>query len=41
MAQKLGARAEEDLALCSFVCAGKYEYGPLLRDNLTRIEPEG
>jgi len=27
--------------LCSFVCAGKYEYGPILRDNLTRIEKEG
>ncbi|TBU97728.1 Na(+)-translocating NADH-quinone reductase subunit A [Stutzerimonas kirkiae] len=32
---------EEDLALCSYVCAGKYEYGPILRDNLTRIEKEG
>jgi len=32
---------EEDLALCTFVCAGKYEYGPILRDNLTRIEKEG
>lgn len=43
MAQKLGALEleEDDLALCSFVCAGKYEYGPLLRDNLTRIELEG
>ena len=43
VAQKLGALEleEEDLALCSFVCAGKYEYGPLLRDNLTRIELEG
>ncbi len=42
-AQKLGALEleEDDLALCSFVCAGKYEYGPLLRDNLTRIELEG
>ena len=42
-AQKLGALEleEEDLALCTFVCAGKYEYGPLLRDNLTRIELEG
>ncbi len=29
---------EEDLALCSYVCPGKYEYGPLLRDSLTRIE---
>lgn len=32
---------EEDLALCTFVCPGKYEYGPILRDNLTRIELEG
>jgi Na+-transporting NADH:ubiquinone oxidoreductase subunit A len=32
---------EEDLALCSYVCSGKYEYGPILRDNLTRIEKEG
>ncbi|WP_300424948.1 Na(+)-translocating NADH-quinone reductase subunit A [Thalassolituus sp.] len=32
---------EEDLALCSFVCPGKYEYGPILRQNLTRIEAEG
>lgn len=43
MAQKLGALEldEEDLALCSYVCAGKYEYGPILRDNLERIEKEG
>ena len=32
---------EEDLALCAFVCPGKYNYGPLLRDVLTRIEKEG
>lgn len=32
---------EEDLALCTFVCPGKYEYGPILRENLTRIEKEG
>lgn len=32
---------EEDLALCSYVCPGKYEFGPILRDNLTRIEKEG
>lgn len=31
---------EEDLALCTFVCPGKVEYGPLLRDMLTRIEKE-
>lgn len=43
MAQKLGCLEldEEDLALCTYVCAGKYEYGPILRDNLTRIEKEG
>ena len=43
MAQKLGCLEldEEDLALCSYVCAGKYEYGPILRDNLTHIEIEG
>jgi len=42
-AQKLGVLEldEEDLALCTFVCPGKYEYGPILRDNLTRIEKEG
>lgn len=32
---------EEDLALCTFVCPGKYEYGPILRRNLTQIEKEG
>lgn len=31
---------EEDLALCTYVCPGKYEYGPILRDNLSRIEKE-
>ena len=31
---------EEDLALCTFVCPGKVEYGPLLRDMLTRIEKD-
>jgi Na+-transporting NADH:ubiquinone oxidoreductase subunit A len=31
---------EEDLALCTYVCSGKYEYGPILRNNLTRIEME-
>ncbi|QJQ17434.1 Na(+)-translocating NADH-quinone reductase subunit A [Enterobacter hormaechei] len=43
-----GARAlgcleldEEDLALCTYVCPGKYEYGPVLREVLTRIEQEG
>lgn len=32
---------EEDLALCTYVCPGKYEYGPVLREVLTRIEQEG
>ena len=32
---------EEDLALCTFVCSGKYEYGPYLRQMLTRVEEEG
>ncbi|QDT30278.1 Na(+)-translocating NADH-quinone reductase subunit A [Gimesia panareensis] len=32
---------EEDLSLCTFVCPGKYNYGSLLRDNLTKIEIEG
>jgi Na+-transporting NADH:ubiquinone oxidoreductase subunit A len=31
----------EDLALCSFVCPGKNNYGSLLRVNLDRIEREG
>ena len=33
--------SEEDLALCSFVCPSKIEYGPLLRNVLTSIEKEG
>jgi len=43
MAQKLGILEldEEDLALCSFVCVGKYDYGPVLRQNLSQIEREG
>ena len=42
-AQALGALEldEEDLALCSYVCPGKYNYGPILRDCLTKIEQEG
>lgn len=32
---------EEDLALCTFVCPGKNEYGPYLREVLTTIEKEG
>ena len=27
---------EEDLALCTFVCPGKFEYGPLLRRDARR-----
>ncbi len=42
-AQALGCLEldEEDLALCSFVCVGKYDYGPTLRANLSLIEKEG
>ncbi len=32
---------EEDLALCTYVCPGKYEYGPILRDNLRSFELDG
>ena len=32
---------EEDLSLCTFVCPGKVNYGPLLRKNLEIIEKEG
>jgi len=41
-AQELGALEleEEDLALATYVCPGKTEYGPLLRAALTRIEKE-
>ncbi|MBV1908410.1 MAG: Na(+)-translocating NADH-quinone reductase subunit A [Kangiellaceae bacterium] len=42
-AQQLGCLEfdEEDLALCTFACPGKYEYGPILRDVLNTIEKEG
>lgn len=42
-AQQLGCLEldEEDLALCTYVCPGKYEYGPVLRNALTTIEKEG
>jgi Na+-transporting NADH:ubiquinone oxidoreductase subunit A len=42
-AQRLGALEldEEDLALCTYVCPGKYEYGSLLRSCLDTIEKEG
>jgi Na+-transporting NADH:ubiquinone oxidoreductase subunit A len=32
---------EEDLALAGFVCPGKNEFGPMLRNILTAIEEEG
>ncbi|QUS55511.1 Na(+)-translocating NADH-quinone reductase subunit A [Pseudovibrio brasiliensis] len=43
MAQKLGALEldEEDLALCTFICHSKNEYGAALRANLDKIEKEG
>ena len=42
-AQTLGCLEldEEDLALCTYVCPGKYDYGSILRDNLNKIEKEG
>jgi Na+-transporting NADH:ubiquinone oxidoreductase subunit A len=42
-AQALGCLelGEEDLALCSFVCPAKYDYGTILRLNLDLIEKEG
>lgn len=42
-AQDLGALEldEEDVALMTFVCPGKTDYGPLLREALTTIEKEG
>jgi Na+-transporting NADH:ubiquinone oxidoreductase subunit A len=42
-AEELGALEldEEDLALCTFVCPGKMDFGPYLRRNLERIEKEG
>lgn len=42
-AQRLGCLEldEEDLALCTYVCPGKYEYGPVLRNVLSTIEKEG
>ncbi len=43
MARSLGCLEldEEDLALCSFVCPSKLNYGLLLRAALARIEKEG
>jgi len=43
LAQDLGCLEldEEDLALCSFVCSGKMDYGYHLRQTLLKIEEEG
>lgn len=32
---------EEDLSLCTFVDTGKYDFGPILRENLREIMKEG
>ena len=42
-AQRLGVLEldEEDLALCTYVCPGKYDYGVILRECLDIIEKEG
>jgi Na+-transporting NADH:ubiquinone oxidoreductase subunit A len=42
-AEQLGALEldEEDLALCTFVCPGKTNYGVILRNNLQTIQEEG
>ncbi|MDG3087371.1 Na(+)-translocating NADH-quinone reductase subunit A [Vibrio hannami] len=42
-AQRLGCLEldEEDLALCTYVCSGKSEYGVMLRECLDTIEKEG
>jgi len=41
-AEALGALEleEDDIALCTLVCPGKIEYGPLLRTMLDRLESE-
>ncbi len=43
LAEQLGCLEldEEDLALCSFVCSGKMDYGTHLRQTLQKIEKEG
>jgi Na+-transporting NADH:ubiquinone oxidoreductase subunit A len=43
MLQTLGALDldEQDLALCSYVCSSKNDYGPMLRKALATIEREG
>ncbi|MGL5336443.1 MAG: Na(+)-translocating NADH-quinone reductase subunit A [Enterovibrio sp.] len=33
--------APEDLALCTFVCPGKYDFGSMLRESLALIEKDG
>ena len=42
-AKALGALEldEEDLALCTYVCPGKYDFGTLLRRSLDEIRQEG
>jgi Na+-transporting NADH:ubiquinone oxidoreductase subunit A len=42
-AEKLGCLEldEEDLALCTYVCASKIDHGINLRRNLTLIDKEG
>lgn len=42
-AEQLGVLelAEEDVALLTFVCSSKHDYGPYLREVLTTIEKEG
>lgn len=43
MAEKLGCLelSEEDLSLCTYVCPGKVDYAPIIREVLTTIEKEG
>ncbi|MGM0563582.1 MAG: Na(+)-translocating NADH-quinone reductase subunit A [Pseudomonadota bacterium] len=43
LAQQLGALEleEEDLSLCTYVSSSKADYGPALRECLTKIEIEG
>lgn len=42
-AQALGCLEldEEDVALCTYICPSKYEFGPMLRASLETIEKEG
>ena len=43
VAEQLGVLelAEEDLALCTYVCPGKHNFGGVLRNVLERLEKEG